>query len=63
MNPDHRILLENYVTPKVPGSFAGFESFFRSLKERGVVVQEDKRREREQHVHETSVRKETVSYK
>ena len=47
MNPDHRTLLENYVTPNLPGSFAGFESFFRSLKERGVVVQEDKRRVRE----------------
>ena len=31
----------------LPGSFAGFESFFRSLKERGVVVQEDKRRARD----------------
>ena len=47
MNPDHRTLLENYVTPNLPGSFAGFESFFRSLKERGVVVQEDKRRVKE----------------
>jgi hypothetical protein len=46
MNPDHRTLLENYVTPNLPGSFARFESFFRSLKERGVVVQEDKRRVR-----------------
>jgi hypothetical protein len=34
--------MENYVA--LQGSFAGFESFFRSLKERGVVVQEDKRR-------------------
>jgi hypothetical protein len=47
MNPDHRTLLENYVTPNLPGSFAGFERFFRSLKERGVVVQEDKRRVKE----------------
>jgi hypothetical protein len=47
MNPDYRTLLENYVTPNLPGSFAGFESFFRSLKERGEVVQEDKRRVRE----------------
>jgi hypothetical protein len=47
MNPDNRTLLENYVTPNLPGSFAGFESFFRSLKERGVVVQEDKRRVKE----------------
>jgi hypothetical protein len=46
MNPDHRSLLEIYVTPNLPGSFAGFESFFRSLKEREVVVQEDKRRVR-----------------
>jgi hypothetical protein len=53
--------MENYVT--LPGSFAGFESFFRSLKERGVVVQEDKRRitERKQHEHEISVRTETIS--
>jgi hypothetical protein len=46
MNPDHKTLLENYVTSNLPGSFAGFESFFRSLKERGEVVQ-DKRRVRE----------------
>jgi hypothetical protein len=65
MNPDHRTLLENYVTPNLPGSLTGFESFFRSLKERGVVVKEDKRSkrvdERKQHVYETSVRTETVS--
>jgi hypothetical protein len=45
--PDHRTLLENYVTPNLLGSFAGYESFFRSLKERRVVEQEDKRRVRE----------------
>jgi hypothetical protein len=47
MNPDHRTLLENYVTANLPGSFAGFGSFFRSLKELVVVVQKDKRRVRE----------------
>jgi hypothetical protein len=47
MNLDHRTLSENYVTPNLPGSFAGFESFFCSLNERGVVVHEDKRRVRE----------------
>jgi hypothetical protein len=47
MNSDNRTLLENYVTPYLPGSFARFESFFRSLKERGVVMQEDNRRVRE----------------
>lgn len=47
MNPNHRTLQENYVTPNLPGSFAGFESFFRSLKERGVALQEDKHRVKE----------------
>jgi hypothetical protein len=47
MNPDHRTRLENYVTPNLPGSIAGFESYFLLLRERGVVVQEDKRRLRE----------------
>jgi hypothetical protein len=38
--------LENYpkITPNQPGSFTGFEFFFqRSLPERGVEVQEDKK--------------------
>ena len=34
-------LQANYVNPALPGSFSGFESFFRSLLERGVVHQEE----------------------
>jgi len=33
----HQILRENYVIPNQAGAFSGFESFFRSLVERGLV--------------------------
>ncbi len=33
----HQILLENYVIPNQAGAFSGFESFFRSLVDRGLV--------------------------
>ena len=36
-------LQRNYVNPSLPGSFSGFESFYRSLLERGVVTVEEKR--------------------
>jgi hypothetical protein len=67
MNPDHRTLLEIYVTPNLPGSFARFEflSFIKRTRGSGARRQKKSKGvdEREQHVHETSVRKETVSYK
>ena len=43
----NRTLQANYINPALPGSFSGFESFFRSLVERGVVKKREKRLVRE----------------